>query len=263
MKKLFTLALAGLTAAAVYAADEAPLFNALITMGGESRFILVSPTGTTSEWIRIGDTFEGYTVKAFEPASSTLEVERGGAVTKLPLVADAAVKSAPDAAGTKATLADAENVLQVMRFEDMMEKMLVQQKKQSAAMVQQMTARMDAPGVDRADLSAFQEKVMNEMMSVMNAGEMKKDMAQIYTDVFTKEELAAQAAFYGTPAGQAMVDKTPEVQGRLQALMMPRMQAVMPKIMQMGQQFQAQQKAKAAAAAGAAAAPAPSEVPKN
>ncbi|ACB73571.1 DUF2059 domain-containing protein [Opitutus terrae] len=255
MKKLALALLAVLSAAAVYAADPAPVFNATFTMGKETRFILVSPAGETSGWIKLGDEFAGYTLKDFDPATATLAVERGGAVTKLTLVDDAVVKpGAPARAGTQATLADAETTLNVMRFEEMMEKMFAQQKQQSVAMVRQMTGQMNTPGVNREELAAFQEKVMGEMMAALNPAQMKQDMVKIYSELFTKEELAAQSAFYSTPAGQAMVDKTPAVQARLQQVMMPRMQAVMPKIMQMGQEFRAQQQAKAQAA-GAAATP--------
>lgn len=265
MKKLLLIVSALISAAAVQAADAPPLFNALITMGKDTRFVLVSPAGKTSDWIHLGDTFEGYTLKNFNPATSTLEVEHAGAITKLALVDDATVKSGPATApATNATLADAENVLQAMRFEDMMEKMLGQQKKQTLAMIKQMSSRMDTPGVDKDELAAHQQKMIEEIMSFMNAGEIKKDMARIYTDVFTKEELAGQTAFYMTPTGRAMVDKTPEVQAKLQAVLMPRMQAMMPRIMEMSQQFQQQQKAKiaaakaaAASAGGAPAAPAP------
>ncbi len=244
-----------------------PVFNAVITTGKETRFVLISAAGKTSEWIHLGDSFEGVTLKAFDPATSTLEVEEDGQSAKLTLVSDAAIKDAPAAApGTHATLADAENVLQVMRFEGMMEKILAQQKKQMRAMAQQMAARMERPGVNKEELAAFQQKVMEEMTSALNAADLKKDMAQIYSDIFTKEELDAQAAFYLTPVGQSMVTKTPEVQARLQAVMMPRIQAAMPKVQQMIQQFKAEQQAKAAAAAPAGTAPTsatPAATPKN
>lgn len=261
MKKLAILLLAVLSATATYAADQAPLFNAVFTMGKDTRFILVSPSGQTSGWIKLGDRFEGYALKQFDPATSTLEVERDGVVTKLTLVADAEVKAgAPAEMGAHATLADAEDLLQVMRFEELMEKMFAQQKQASTAMVRQMTAQMKMPDVDQADLAAFQEKVMTEVLNAMNPAQMKKDVAQIYSELFTREELAAQSAFYSTPAGRAMLDKTPAVQARMQAVMMPRMQAVMPKIMQLGQEFQAQQQAKKQNVAPAAT---PAATPKG
>jgi hypothetical protein len=215
MKKLATLLFAAFSAVAAYAAEPAPLFNAMFTMGKETRFILVSPAGEASGWVRLGDTFDGYTLKDFDPATSTLAVEHDGLVTKLALVEEAVVTDGPSAeVGTHATLADAESMLQTMRFEELMEKMLAQQKKQSAAMIRQMTGGAAMAGVDQAEVAAFQEKVMDEMMAAMNPAQIKADMAQIYSEIFTKEELAAQSAFYTTPAGRSMVDKTPEAQAR-------------------------------------------------
>jgi hypothetical protein len=243
-----------------------PFFNAVITTGKDVRFVLISAAGQTSGWIRLGDTFDGAVLKSFDPATSTLVIDENGKLEKLSLVANAAVKDATAAAnGTPATLADAENVLQAMRFEDMMGKVLEQQRKQMRGMAQQMSSQMNAPGVNHEDLVAFQQKVMDEFMNAMNVSELKNDMAHIYTDVFTKEELEAQAAFYLTPAGQSMVTKTPEVQARMQAVLMPRIQATMPKVMQMGQQFQAEQQAKMKAAmpTTAPAAPAPAATPKG
>jgi hypothetical protein len=231
------------------AASPRLFFNAVVTTGHDVRFVLISATGQSSGWIRLGDTFDGAVLKSFDPATSTLQIEENGKAEKLLLVADAAVKDAPLAsATTRATLADAENVLQAMRFEELMAKMLEQQKKQMRGMAQQMAAQMKTPGVNNDEMVAFQQKVMDEVMGALNIDELKKDMAHIYTDVFTKDELEAQTAFYLTPAGQSLVSKTPEVQARLQAVLAPRVQAVMPKVMQMAQQFRAEQQAKAPAA---------------
>ena len=52
------------------------------------------------------------------------------------------------------------------------------------------------------------------------------------------------AAFNSTPAGKAMIEKQPAIQGRIQELMMPRLMAVMPKVQQLGKDFSQQQKAK-------------------
>jgi hypothetical protein len=229
------------------AASPRLFFNAVVTTGHDVRFVLISATGQSSGWIRLGDTFDGAVLKSFDPATSTLEIEENGKAEKLLLVADAEVKDAPLASANtaRATLADAENVLQAMRFEELMAKMLEQQKKQMRGMAQQMAAQMKTPGVNSDEVVAFQQKVMDEVMGALNIDELKKDMAHIYTDVFTKDELEAQTAFYLTPAGQSLVSKTPEVQARLQAVIAPRVQAAMPKVMQMAQQFRAEQQAKA------------------
>jgi uncharacterized protein len=244
--RLFLLALT--TAVALRAADSVPVFNATLTMGKEHRFVLVSEVGKTSSWLKLGDAFEGYTLKAFDAATSTLDLERDGKTIHVNLVGDAAVKNV--ATPTRATLADAEALLNKMHFEDLIEKSLAQQKKAMAAMVDQIGAQNNRPGVDKEDFVAFQKKLMDQVMSALNAGEMKNDVAKIYSEVFSKEEMDGLAAFYSTPTGEALIAKQPEVQQKMQAVVMPRIMAMMPKIQQMSKDFATEQKAKAQAAQG-------------
>jgi hypothetical protein len=58
-----------------------------------------------------------------------------------------------------------------------------------------------------------------------------------------------------------MIDKQPTVQEKMQAVMMPRIMAAMPRIQQMGMEFGKQQQAKAAAAAAAAQPAVPAATP--
>jgi hypothetical protein len=250
--RLLLLALAA--ASALHAADSVPAFNAVLNMGKEQRFVLVGLEGKPSDWLKLGDTYEGYTIKSFDSKDSTLDLEHGGKTVKVSLVGGAGVKDTP--VPTHASLADAQALLNKMRFDEMLERTLAQQKKAMAAMFDQMAAQNNHPGVNKDDLVAFQQKMTDELTSAMNTTEMKNDMAQIYSDVFTKDEIDGLSSFYGTPAGEALIEKQPEVQQKMQALMMPRMMAVMPKIQQMTRDFAADQKAKAAAAAQASA-PAP------
>lgn len=259
--RLFLLAL--IAAVALRAADGVPIFNATLTMGKEHRFVLVSETGKTSSWIKLGDVFEAYTLKAFDAATSTLDLERAGKTVKAHLIS-ATVKNGP--ALTPATLADAEEVFRVMRFDEMMAKMLDSQKKAMGPMLQQsmaqMATRMKLSDGDKEAFMAFQKKAFDDVMSSVMGPEMRADMAKIYSEVFSKEELGGLAAFYGTPAGQALADKTPDVQAKLQAIMMPRMMQNMAKMQQASKDFVAEMAAKrAAAGAVAPAAPAPPSKP--
>lgn len=262
MKKLLVLVIAALTAGSIQAADQVPLFNAQMTTGAESRFVLLSTEGQASGWLRLGDEFDGYKLKRFDAAAGALELERDGRVVKVALVAEAAVKAGPTgAAATKATLADAENVLKVMKFEELMKKLAEQQSKTMAPMFKQMAERMKLEGVDQEKFVALQQKIVGEMMNAMSGPDVQQAMAQVYSDVFSKEELGAMANFYATPVGQAMVDKQPEVTQKLNGVLMPKMMAMMPRIQQLTQQFAAEQKAAHAATPGAPAPSAPT-VPK-
>jgi len=57
---------------------------------------------------------------------------------------------------------------------------------------------------------------------VRNIGEtMRNEVSHVYSEVFTQSELRGMLAFYRTPAGQAVLDKGPQV-GRLTAQRMSR-----------------------------------------
>jgi hypothetical protein len=143
----------------------------------------------------------------------------------------------------------------------MMGKLIDQQKKALGPLMQQSlttaAARMKLDDAEKEEFVTFQKKQFDELMSSMLGPEMRNDMQQAYSEIFTKEEMGGLAAFYSTPAGQALIDKTPAVSAKLQALMMPRMQQGMIKVQQATKEFAAGMAAKHAAAAAAAPAPAP------
>jgi len=221
-------------------------------MGKEHRFVLVSDTGKSSPWLRVGAVFEGYTIKGYDTASGGLDLEHDGKVTRVMIVADAATQSSGPAAlpATPATLADAEDVLRVMHFDEMMSKILEQQKKMIGGNLQKAAAQMKLPDEDRDRFLAMQKKLIDETMDKLMGPEMRSDVAKIYSDVFSKEELASLGAFYSTPAGQAMVAKQPQVQEKMMQVMMPKMAEIGPKMQQLGRDFAAEQKAKQATPAG-------------
>ena len=246
----FRLTLVALLAAvALRAADSLPLFNAILTVGKEHRFVLLDATGKASPFLKLGESFEGYKVKAFNAPATELELERDGKVSRVTLMSDAAVASAP-AAKIPATIADAEVVLNKMHFEEMMERAMQGQKKMLATQFQKMGAQMGAQGADPAEVAAFQKKITDEVFGVLDAKTLKNDVTKIYAEVFTKEELDQISAFYSTPVGEMLNKKQPDVQEKLGAIIQGRMMEVMPRVQKMGQEFAAQQKAKKAAASG-------------
>lgn len=259
--RLTLLALA--SAIALRAADALPLFNATLTVGKEHRFVLVDATGKASSFLRIGEKFDGFTLKSYDAKTGALELERDGKVSRVTLVADAAVGSGGAAPAMPATIADANAVLNKMRFEEMMDRVIAQQRKAMAGNFEQMSARMIAQGADKQEVAAHQKKMMDEIMSAMEPQLLKEEMAKIYSEVFTKPELDGMAAFYSTPLGEAISSKQPDVQEKLGAVIQKRMMEIMPRVQQMGREFAAQQKAKKEAAGGAAPVPGNPTTPKR
>lgn len=238
------------SALALRAADSVPLFNATLTIGKDHRFVLVDAAGKSSSFLRIGDAFAGFTIKSYDAKTGVLELEQAGKVFPVTLVADAAVANSP-ALGTPATVADAEALLNTMNFEQMMEKTMAGVRKQQGAMIDRMMGQFQAPGVEREAVVALQKRMLDEIMSALKFSEMKGEVAKVYSEVFSKEQLQALGAFYASPTGQTFSEKQPEIAEKMNALMIPRVMAAMPKVQQIAKEFAEEQKAKRAAAAAA------------
>jgi hypothetical protein len=137
------LLLSPFLASLALAADNLPIFRGIISAGKDSKFGLTSAVGGGTSWVSVGDTFEGWTIADYHATGQSLVLKNG---TKEATVALAGSGGGQDAgADVKATLAQANDVLKKMDFDQMMTRMLDQQKKASADMIKQMMGQM-APG---------------------------------------------------------------------------------------------------------------------
>lgn len=223
---LFALATSG------WAAEELPLtFNAVLSMGKEKRFGVASDGGAHSAWLQLGNTFEGYTLKGFEDATQTLLLERDGQTFRLP-IAGGGVQTL----NTKATLAEANEVMNQLRFEQMMGKLIDQQKKAMNAAAKQMLGPLGAD-IPQKDAEELQTKLTDALWAELKPEDLKRDMTKMYAELFSRDQLRAMSDFYGTNAGQALIEKEPEMQQRMMDVIMPRMMAAVPRIQQIQQEF--------------------------
>lgn len=245
------LALLLALAPAARAADDLPQFRSVLIDGQANLFSLADGSGA-GRWVKLGEAFDGWTLASFDAATQRLTVTREGATRELGL-ADGSLGNG--AAPVAATVADADALLQQMRFEEMIEKALTAQQEAMAKSMGQMMGKQKMSDADRARMAEFQQRAMKVMIEEMDIRGMRSDVAKIYAETFTAAELKAQADFYTTPGGQAMIDKQPAIQQRMSELMMPRMMSAMPKIQAMAAEF-APPKAPAKVPAASATAPA-------
>lgn len=244
-----TLSLASLARAEA----ELPQFRSVLIDGQASTFSLADATGS-GRWLKLGETFEGWKLESFDAAKQTLTLSRDGTTRELGLEAGR-IK----VGDSKASLADADALLQKMRFEEMIEKTIKSQQEAMAKSMSGMMGGKDMPEAERARMTEFQKKMMDAMFSEMDLPGMRKDLATVYAETFSSAELKAQSDFYSTAAGQALIDKQPVLQKRMTELMMPRMMKAMPKVQAMAQEFGKEEKARKAAAAPATPAAAPAQ----
>ncbi|HTZ20727.1 MAG TPA: DUF2059 domain-containing protein [Opitutaceae bacterium] len=258
--RFVALAFAALTAFAAEPApapanDATPELRGVLIAGADQRFALTLPDGASTSWTGIGGSFEGWKLASYNQADGTLVMKKDGREVSIKLAA-----SKVGAADNKATIADAEEVFRKMNFDDMLSKIMDQQKKNQLNVMRQMMARSAPKGASQDEMVALQTKIMDAMFAELKPETLRADFLKAYSEVFTKDELNGLADFYSTPTGQAMTAKQPELQQKIGEIMQPRIMAALPKIQQISQEFQQQQQAKQQAAqSAAAAAPAPAQ----
>lgn len=225
---------------AAAATADLPVFRSVLIDGQSPMFSLSDATGS-GRWVQLGESFEGWKLEGFDATKQLLTISRDGATRELGL--EAARLGDSDAAGSAASLAEADALLQKMRFEEMIEKTIEAQQSAMAKSMSQMPGMSGMDEAQRERFTEFQRKMMQTMFSEMDLPGMRSDLAKVYADTFSASEIKAQSDFYSTAAGQAMLDKQPEIQRRLTELMMPRMMKAMPKVQAMSREFAEQEAA--------------------
>lgn len=237
-----------LCAAGLWAADVAktPELRGILFVGSEKKFNLSGPEGSESAWVALGGTYAGWKLESYDSKTEVLSLSQGEKKTEVTL-ANSKVLEAEPSKGTPATLADAEEVMRRMNLDQMVDKMMAQQKKMGIQISKQMVARMGASAEQVSDMEALQTKVVEALFPKETIDQMKKDITRIYSEVFTQEELKGLADFYGTELGRAMVDKQPLMQQKMSEAMMPQIQQNMAKVQQIAKEYAETVKARKAA----------------
>lgn len=233
------------------AADSSKVeFRGMLIANGTRRFMLSNPGGATSEWVGVGDSFGDWNLVSYGEKDGTLVLKKSNG-TELDLLL---ASSKVGAADVKATLADAQRVMEKIHFGEMMGKILEsQQKAQFAAMRSQLAKNgMSADQIDK--IIAQQASIMNRMLAGIDTKALQNSMAQIYSEEFTADQLNGISQFYDTSAGQAALEKAPEIQQKL-------MQVIMPQMMAAATKMRAEQRAAASQAATASPSTPPAPTP--
>jgi hypothetical protein len=117
-----------------------------------------------------------------------------------------------------------EEMFRLMNIDQMMQQMMGQMK---AMGMQQLDKNM--PPEEKAKAAESQRKIFD----MFNWEKFKSSFVQIYSEVYTDEELDGILAFYRSPAGQAMVAKQPQLMAKSMALAQKLMADMQPELEKM------------------------------
>ncbi|MEO0794033.1 MAG: DUF2059 domain-containing protein [Verrucomicrobiota bacterium] len=198
------------------ATDEIVL-RGVLDMGDVQTFSLTSPGGQSSNWVKVGDQFNGFEVLKYNEDTKLLTVSKDGQEF---LVSLAGITQSDADLTQDEARAEAYDMIMKTRFKETIAKMMDAQEE---AMAEAIAHQMAQQGVDDPEFLAFQKQAITEMFDDINWGAMETKMIDIYANVFTPDELRGMNEFYSTPAGIASIDKSPELQKEMMTIMMPEM----------------------------------------
>lgn len=83
---------------------------------------------------------------------------------------------------------------------------------------------------DKEILANFESKMLATFKAESGWETMKPELVALYAKTYTEEEIDSILAFYKSPAGQAMIEKTPEIIAQSSAIAQGHFQTMQPKL---------------------------------
>lgn len=142
-----------------------------------------------------------------------------------------------------------EELMQLTHTDRLMSQMLEQMTVRMKANADQRAASLHFTPEQKSAYDDFQQKLNQLLASYLAWDKMKPVMIQVYSETYTDEELDGILNFYRSPAGQAMVAKSPELMSKTMTEMTQQMSTLQPQIQQLSRDFAAKMKEAAPAPA--------------
>lgn len=153
------------------------------------------------------------------------------------LLVVAAIGSCTARADEASKRAKAEELFTLMRMDQTMGQITTNVMKQLQAMTQSMPGADQATPEQKKLIADFQQRVLDLVNKRLGWKALEPDFISLYASTYTEEELDGIVAFYKSPVGQKMLDKTPELMAKSTEITQQRMREVQPEFNQMIQDF--------------------------
>ena len=126
----------------------------------------------------------------------------------------------------QASSADIDRLLEVMDMRSMLDSMLKQMSEVQEATITQAFGS-DLSDKDRAEMSDFMRRTNAKVHARLSWDRLEPLFSRVYTQLFSRREVDAMIAFYGSAEGQSILKKSPQIM----ALTMQEMQPIMQEMM--------------------------------
>jgi hypothetical protein len=118
------------------------------------------------------------------------------------------------------------------------ERMMEQVKNQVMQMQDHVIAQMDIPEDRKEAALQFQKKIYAKIFETLNFEKMQNEYLDLYTDVYTLDELRGIVGFYKSPVGKSMLAKQPMVLKKSMEMTQNKMNELIPELKKMYEEFE-------------------------
>jgi uncharacterized protein len=133
--------------------------------------------------------------------------------------------------------AKVEELLQVTKVNQLMDQMTQQMTTRMKTMAAQQTANRNVNPVQQKTIDDYIQQIQSITRSAVAWDKVKGPITQNYVETYTDEELDGIIAFYRSPAGQALINKSPQLMAKTMQLVQTQMTEVEPQIRQANEDF--------------------------
>jgi uncharacterized protein len=107
--------------------------------------------------------------------------------------------------------AKAEEYFRLMKMDRMLEQQMLIMTQQFKSGYLQQVMGLKVPPEQEKEMQSMMDKMSALVTNALSWEKLKPDFVKIYAEAFTETQLEEMIAFYKSPTGQAMVEKSPEL----------------------------------------------------
>jgi hypothetical protein len=130
-----------------------------------------------------------------------------------------------------------EELVQITKVDQLADQMTQQMTGRMKAMAAQQTATRTVTPVQQKTINDYIGQIQSITRGAVAWDKIKASVIQNYDQAYTEQELDGILAFYRSPAGQALIAKSPLLMGKTMQLMETQMSMVQPQLRQANEEF--------------------------
>ncbi len=135
-------------------------------------------------------------------------------------------------------------LFQIMKLDQISAQMMNQAMGITHSVMSQQLSGLKITPDQQQNLNTFRAKVEKYVMDTQSWQNLEPQYAKIYADIYTEQEIDDMVAFYRSPTGRAVIEKSPLVIKESSAMAQQNMAAMLPVIQKMTNDFIAQESVK-------------------